>query len=166
MAPNFTTDSLTNKNKKIMKKILFACVIAIVSSMTVFATPKSIVTEKVLKVFHEAFPEVKQTSWYTFDTYYEVFFTNPDNSSCRIDYSPDGIVLSTTRYYTEQKLPPAIRAKVNEKYPGKKLFGITEVSNSQNVTYNIVLEDEKNWYNIESDATGIIKLDKKLEKTD
>ena len=57
--------------------------------------------------------------------------------------APDGIVLSTTRYYTEQNLSPAIRAKVNEKYPGKKIFGITEVSNSENLTYNIVLEDEK-----------------------
>ena len=54
----------------------------------------------------------------------------------------------------------------SEKYPGKKIFGITEVSNSENLTYNIVLEDEKYWYNIESDATGIIKLNKKLEKTE
>ncbi|KAA9041958.1 hypothetical protein FW778_08065 [Ginsengibacter hankyongi] len=149
-----------------MKKIFFACLVTIVSATSVFAAPKSLVTEKVLKVFHEAFPEVKKPSWYTFDNYYEVYFTNPDNSSCRIDYSPDGILLSTTRYYTEQNLPPAIRAKVNEKYPGKKIFGITEVSNSENVTYNIVLEDNKNWYNIESDATGVIRLNKKLERTE
>ena len=85
-------------------------------------------------------------------------------TSCR-DMSHE-LTLSTTRYYTEQNLSPAIRAKVNEKYPGKKIFGITEVSNSENLTYNIVLEDEKYWYNIESDATGIIKLNKKLEKTE
>jgi hypothetical protein len=149
-----------------MKKIILACLITIVSATSVIAAPKSFVTEKVLKVFHEAFPEVKQPSWYTFDNYYEVYFTNPDNSSCRIDYSPDGIVLSTTRYYTEQNLSPAIRAKVNEKYPGKKIFGITEVSNSENLIYSIVLQDEKYWYNIESDATGVIKLDKKLEKAE
>lgn len=149
-----------------MKKIILASVVAIVSITTVFAYPKSLVTEKVLKVFHESFPEVRQPSWYTFDNYYEVYFTNPDNSSCRIDYSPDGIVLSTTRYYNEQNLSPAIRAKVCEKYPGKKIFGITEVSNSENVTYHIVLEDDKYWYNITSDATGIIKLDKKLERAE
>ena len=149
-----------------MKKIIFACLVTIASSTSIFAAPASLVTEKVLKVFHEAFPEVKQSSWYTFDNYYEVYFTNPDNSSCRIDYSPDGILLSTTRYYTEQNLSPAIRAKVNEKYPGKKIFGVTEVSNSEKVTYNIVLEDDKNWYNIESDATGFIRLNKKLEKTE
>ena len=55
---------------------------------------------------------------------------------------------------------------MNEKYPGKKIFGITEVSDNEKVTYHIVLEDEKYWYNVESDATGVIKLDKKLEKAD
>ena len=126
-----------------MKKIIFVCLDNNLSATSVFAAPYALVTEKVLKVFHEAFPEVKQPIWYTFDNYYEVYFTNPDNSSCRIDYNPDGIVLSTTRYYTEQNLSPAIRAKVNEKYPGKKIFGVTEVSNNENVTYHIVLEDEK-----------------------
>ena len=149
-----------------MKKIICLCLVAIISATSVFAVPASLVTEKVLKVFHETFPEVKQPSWYTFDNNYEVFFTNADNSSCRIDYTPEGIVISTTRYYTEQNLSPVIRAKVNEKYPGKKIFGITEVSNSENVTYYIVLHDDKYWYNIESDATGIMKLNKKLEKTE
>lgn len=124
------------------------------------------VTEKVLKVFHDAFPEVKQPTWYDFDTYYEVYFTNPDNSSCRIDYNPEGVVLSTTRYYTSPNLSPAIRAKVNEKYPGKKIFGITEVSNNENLVYHIVLEDDKNWLTVQSDATGNITLEKKLVKTE
>jgi hypothetical protein len=149
-----------------MKKIIFGCLAAILSATSVFAVPASIVTEKVLKVFHEAFPEVKQPVWYNFDNYYEVYFTNADNSTCRIDYSPDGIVLSTTRYYKSQNLSPAIRAKVNEKYPGKTIFGITEVSNSDMVTYHIVLEDEKYWFNIQSDATGNITLEKKLTKTE
>ena len=148
-----------------MKKILFICLFALVSSASVFAAPRD-VNEKVLKIFREAFPEVKQPSWYTFDNYYEVYFINADNSSCRIDYNTDGTIMSTKRYYSASELSPFIKAKVNEKYPGKKIFGITEVSNSENLTYNIVLEDEKNWYNIESDATGVIKLNKKLEKTE
>jgi len=149
-----------------MKKIISLCLIVIISASSVFAASNNLVTEKVLKVFHEAFPEVKQPMWYAFETYYEVYFDNADNSSCRIDYSPDGIVLSTTRYYTEKDLPPVIRAKVNEKYPRKRIFGITEVSNSENLTYHIVLEDDNNWYNIESDATGMLKLDKKLDKSE
>jgi hypothetical protein len=149
-----------------MKKIIIACFAAFISTTAVFANPVSIVTDKVLKVFHDAFPEVTQPTWYNFDNYYEVYFTNPDNSSCRIDYNPEGIVLSTTRYYTSQNLAPAIRAKVNEKYPGKKIFGITEVSTSDNLTYHIVLEDSKNWLTVQSDATGNITLEKKLIKSE
>jgi hypothetical protein len=149
-----------------MKKFIFVCLAAFISATSVLAAPVSLVTEKVLKVFHDAFPEVTQPTWYNFDNYYEVYFTNADNTSCRIDYNPDGIVLSTTRYYGSQNLPPAIRAKVNEKYPGKKIFGITEVSNSDMVTYHIVLEDSKNWLNIQSDATGNISLEKKLVKSE
>lgn len=147
-----------------MKKIILASVITLFSATTIFAKPSHLVNEKVLKVFHEAFPEVTQPTWYNFDNYFEVFFTNADNTSCRIDYDPDGNVLSTTRYYTAQGLSPAIRAKVFEKYPGKNIFGVTEVSNNEKVVYHIVLQDEKYWYNIESDATGSIRLEKKLLK--
>jgi len=149
-----------------MKRIIFACLAVFVATTAAIAAPASVVTEKVLKVFHDAFPEVTKPTWYNFDNYYEVYFTNPDNSSCRIDYSPEGIVLSTTRYYTSQNLAPAIRAKVNEKYPGKKIFGITEVSNNETLTYHIVLEDDKYWLTVQSDATGNITLEKKLVKTE
>lgn len=149
-----------------MKKIIFVCLAAFISTTSVFAAPASLVTEKVLKVFHDAFPEVTQPTWYNFDNYYEVYFTNADNSSCRIDYNPDGIVLNTLRYYGSQNLAPAIRAKVNEKYPGKKIFGITEVSTSDILTYHIVLEDSKYWLTVQSDATGNISLEKKLVKSE
>lgn len=149
-----------------MKKIIFVCLAAFISTTSVFAAPASLVTEKVLKVFHDAFPEVTQPTWYNFDNYYEVYFTNADNSSCRIDYNPDGIVLKTLRYYGSQNLAPAIRAKVNEKYPGKKIFGITEVSTSDILTYHIVLEDSKYWLTVQSDATGNISLEKKLVKSE
>jgi len=147
-----------------MKKIISFCLIAIMASTAVFAVPSS-VTEKVLKAFHASFPEVKKTTWYTYDNYYEVYFNDSENSSCRIDYTPDGDVISTTRYYSGEDLSPAIKVKVNEKFPGKKIYGVTEVSNVEKIIYNIVLEDENNWYNIESDATGNIRLDQKLRKS-
>ena len=101
-----------------------------------------------------------------YETYYEVVFKNPDNTSCRIDYSPDGVVLSTTRYYSAQDLSPAIRAKVFEKYPGKNIFGITEVSNNEIITYHIVLEDDKNWYNVQSSATRFLTHEMKFGKAE
>lgn len=146
-----------------MKKIICVSLITIFSA-SIFAVPKNIVTEKVLKIFHTAFPEVKQPSWIDYESYYEVYFVTSPTSSCRIDYSPEGAVLRTTRYYGAEDLSPIIRAKVNENYPGRKIFGITEVSNSENFTYHIVLEDAKYWYNIASDITGNTNLESKLLK--
>lgn len=146
-----------------MKKSLLIIAIAFLSATVVNADP---VNEKVLQTFKASFPEVKQTTWYDYDSYYAVYFTNPDNSKCRIEYDFNGNVLSTTRYYDEAGLSPFIRAKVNEKYPGKSIYGVTEVSNGQGLTYNIVLQDENKWYNITSDSMGSLHLDKKMEKAE
>ena len=117
--------------------------------------------KKVLKVFATSFPEVQETTWYNYDTYYSVYFKNTDGSKCRIDYDPEGNIMSTTRYYSAEALSPFIRAKVKRKIsPGKKIFGVTEVSSADELAYHIVLEDEKNWYNIKSDAIGSISLEK------
>ena len=146
-----------------MKKILALCLAAILTTATVSAAP---VTEKVLKVFSTSFPEVQETTWYNYDTYYAVYFKNSDGSKCRIEYDPEGNILATTRYYTEEALSPFIRAKVNQKYPGKQIFGVTEVSSGEALAYHIVLEDENNWYNIKSDPIGVISLEKKMKKAE
>ncbi len=146
-----------------MKKILVICLLAIFSTTVASAIP---VNEKVLKVFASSFPEVQETTWYNYDTYYSVYFKNTDGSKCRIDYNTNGKIISTTRYYSEESLPPFIRGKVNEKFAGKKVFGVTEVSSGDELAYHIVLEDNKNWYNVKSDALGYISLEKKMNKAE
>ena len=146
-----------------MKKLFAICIAAMLTTTSIYAAP---VTEKILKVFTTAFPEVQETTWYNYETYYAVYFKNTDDSKCRIEYDLDGNILSTTRYYSGGALPPFIRGKVNQKYPGKKIFGITEVSSGDEMAYHIVLEDGKNWYNIKSDALGVISLEKKMNKAE
>ncbi len=146
-----------------MKKFLAICLVAILATASVFAVP---VNEKVLKVFATSFPEVQKTTWYNYENYYAVYFQNSDDSKCRIEYDLVGNILSTTRYYSAEALPPFIRGKVNEKFPGKKIFGITEVSSGDELAYHIVLEDGKTCYNIKSDAVGFISLEKKIAKAE
>ena len=146
-----------------MKKILVICLVAVLTTTAASAVP---VNEKVLKVFAISFPEVQETTWYNYDTYYSVYFKNTDDSKCRIDYDTEGNIMSTTRYYSSEALPPFIRGKVNQKFPGKKIFGITEVSSADELAYHIVLEDEATWYNIKSDAIGSISLEKKMVKSE
>ncbi len=149
-----------------MKKIIVVCLFAFVTATSVSAASVNRVNEKVLKVFSTSFPEVLETTWYNYDNYYAVFFKNPDGSKCRIEYDFDGNILSTTRYYSQDALSPFIRAKVNQKYPGKNIFGVTEIASGEELTYYIVLEDEKTWYNVKSDATGFISLEKKMKKAE
>ena len=147
-----------------MKTIYFSCLLMVIFATPMFGRTPYAINEKVLKNFNATFPEAQQPVWNTYDSYYEVYFTKPDRSSYRIDYNFDGDVTRSFRYYGEESLSPFIKAKVSERYPGKKITGITEISSNEEFYYYIVLDDGKNIYNIKSDATGNISLEKRLAK--
>ena len=143
-----------------MKKIFFA--LALLVSTASFATSPE-VDEQVSKQFKETFPAAIEVKWYDYETFYEVVFKNND-ILCRVKYDLRGNIISTRRDYHEKDLSLFIVAKVKEKYAGKKIFGVTEITSSEGVTYNIVLEDEKNWINLNSDESGHISQVQKLKK--
>jgi hypothetical protein len=143
-----------------MKKIFFA--LALLVSTASFATSPE-VDEQVSKQFKETFPAAIEVKWYDYETFYEVVFKNND-ILCRVKYDLKGNIISTRRDYHEKDLSLFIIAKVKEKYAGKKIFGVTEITSSEGVTYNIVLEDDKNWINLNSDESGNISQVQKLKK--
>ena len=142
-----------------MKKMFLA--IAVFASSLAFANPT--VDAKIEKTFKESFPKAEKVTWYENDSYYEVLFTN-NQVTCRMWYDHDGNVTKTERYYKEEGLSPYLLAKLNKKFAGKKVFGVTEVSSESGVTYNIILEDDKKWYQVSADDSGNMHLDKKLLK--
>ena len=143
-----------------MKKIFFA--LALLVSAASFATSPE-VDEQVSKQFKETFPAAIEVKWYDYETFYEVVFKNND-ILCRVKYDLKGNIISTRRDYHEKDLSLFIIAKVKEKYAGKKIFGVTEITSSEGVTYNILLEDDKNWINLNSDESGNISQVQKLKK--
>ena len=143
-----------------MKKLILLLFI-LASTCVAFANPP--VNEKVLKVFKTVFPQIENAKWYEYETYYEVYFDR-DDVKCRIKYDLDGKVLSTLRHYEEKTLPPFLKAKLSQKFAGKKIFGVTEVNSENELTYNIVLEDDKNWIHVQSDATGQMSVTEKFKK--
>lgn len=146
-----------------MKKIIFICSFFLLSSTLIFAYPAAEVNEKVVKIFKTGFPEVKHASWYTHDNYYEVHFRDEDCTT-KINYDFSGNLLSTLCYYNGTELPAFIRAKLCSKYSGKSIHGVTELTTQDDHSYQIVLEDEKFWYNVESDDTGHLRLKHKFKK--
>ena len=143
-----------------MKKILFALAL-LVSTISFAKSPE--VDEQVSKRFKETFPTAIEVKWYDYETFYEVVFKNND-ILCRVKYDLKGNIISTRRDYHEKDLSLFIVAKVKEKYAGKKIFGITEITSTEGVIYNIVLEDDKNWINLNSDESGNISQVQKLKK--
>lgn len=143
-----------------MKKILLTA--AFFVSIATYAAPPEI-SEKVLKAFKETFSNAEQVVWDEYDTYYSVKFKQTAIDT-RVKYDKNGEIMETTRYYFEQNLPPFILAKIKKRYADKKVFGVTEISSDAELSYYIVLEDEKNWLTIKADAYGSLQVHEKLKK--
>jgi hypothetical protein len=143
-----------------MKKILLTLVIACTASFAFAAPP---VSDKVLKLFKDIFPAVQDAKWYEFENYYQVYF-DKDDVKCRIKYDFDGKIISTVRYYGESLVCPFLKAKLAQKFPGKKIFGVTEMTSENEMTYDFVLEDDKSWTQVRSDATGQMSVTEKFKK--
>jgi hypothetical protein len=143
-----------------MKKMFLA--LAVFGSVLGYAADPS-VDDKIEKNFKAAFPKAEKVTWYENESYYEVLFTN-NQVTCRLWYDINGNVTKTERYYKEEGLSPYLVAKLNKKFAGKKIFGVTEVVSDHGINYTIILEDEKKWYHVNADGTGNLQLDKKFIK--
>jgi hypothetical protein len=147
-----------------MKKILYLAVLLTGFAATA-ATPPTI-SEKVLKAFKETFTTAENVTWEEFD-----------NSNCQANFKQneiivkamfdnDGNLLETIRYYGEKNLPANILAKLKKKYPGKEIFGVTELVSETEVSYYVSLKDEKNWINVKSDPYANIQQLEKFKNAD
>jgi len=143
-----------------MKKIFFG--IALLVSTASFASNPP-VNEKISKIFKETFPHVNNVKWYEYESFYEVLFQS-NEVACRVKYDLNGKVISVRRDYYEKDLPLYIKVKVKEKYTSKKVFGVTEISSEEGTQYNIILQDEKHWTTVKSDASGNMSVVQKLRK--
>lgn len=122
------------------------------------------VNEKVLKAFQQMFPTIENPQWFEYDDG-DVAYFDMGRVKCRIKYDFDGKMMSVRRDYYQESLCPFIRAAVQEKYPGKQIYGVTEITSSEEMTYYIILQDDKHWYHVHSDALGNVYMDKKLQKS-
>ena len=147
-----------------MKKIMLIAVI--ITSITSFdANTPAAVNEKVLKPFKETFTVAEDITWHEYDDYVQANFRQ-NQIQVRAMYNEDGQLLRTTRYYGESNLLPNITAKLKKKYNGKEIFGVTEVSSSEEVTFVINLKDEDHWYIVKSDVYGNLTQTDKFKRAD
>ena len=147
-----------------MKKIIFLYFISIIASTGIFAKPAPGAPEKIKEVFYHQFPQIKNPVFFDSGDFYEVYFKKDNNVTERVYLNLNGEITGTIEYYKENGLEPFIREKINKKYQGKTIFGISEVRSNSEHFYRIVLQDNKNWFIVKSNATGSTVIERKLDK--
>jgi hypothetical protein len=141
-----------------MKKIL-----AITASFFLFCTAFAAPNVKVLNAFNKTFQNVTDVNWQDVNENFEANFSQ-NNIVYRVMYDKDANVLKSIRYYYGKTLPIFIQAKLQKKYDGKKVFGVTEITTDSEITYYIILEDANHWTHVQSDGYGNMFIDKKYRK--
>ena len=144
-----------------MKKLLIF--LSLFAALTAAAAEPPEVNAKVLKAFNETFVKATDVVWHEMQNSYEAHFKQSDIVT-RAVYDTEGNLLRTTRYYSEENLPINILSKLKKRYTGKSVFGVTEVTTEEDVSYYITLQDEKNWYIVTADNWGTLELTKKFRK--
>lgn len=144
-----------------MKKVFLLA--GLFAAITAFAAPDP--SEKVLKAFNETFKSAKDITWHNYQDYMQANF-KVDEIQVRAQYSDDGTLIKTIRYYGASNLLPTIVAKLNKKYPGKEIYGVTESVCEEEVCFIINLKDDNNWYVIKSDMFGNLTQTDKFKRAD
>jgi len=146
-----------------MKKLLVLTCALLVVSLSFAYTPRSI-DEKLLHAFNNSFPRAEKVSWQESDQVYIVSFVDNGIRS-RITYHKDGTITSYMRYYFEESLPVNVRLAVKKEFPGKKVWGVVEISSLPDTDgrdadkglethYYIKLEGPSNWTTVKMDNNG------------
>jgi len=144
-----------------MKKYLFFIYFLIVGFNSMASS--TTINEKLIQSFKESYPHAASVNWLEYPETYAVYFEE-DGVKATIHYNKDGSFLSAIRYYSEEKLPYYLIASLKAKFPGKKIYCVTEISNPNEITYYIKLEDAKTWRTIKADSDGNIIVIEKFNK--
>jgi hypothetical protein len=123
------------------------------------------VSEKILTSFNNVFPSAENSKWTEDKHGYFVSFTQ-FGILTKVAYNHRGDFQYALRYYKEENLPISILMNVREKFEIKKIFGVVEVSTTEDVEYYIKLEDTKNIYGIMVTSGGDVTVKEQFERND
>ncbi|MEO6000176.1 MAG: hypothetical protein ABIN89_25285 [Chitinophagaceae bacterium] len=138
--------------------LVFSCLLLLTASSFAYLP-----NEKVLKSFESIFNNPQDVKWFDKPDCYEVSFIQSDIRA-NVKFDPEGNFMGSTRYYKEQNLPTSILCKLKKRYSDRNIFGVTEISTSDEVNYYIKLEDDKSWVTVKVNGNGQMELIEKYRK--
>ena len=142
-----------------LNKIILTVAIALLGTFHVTAAP----SESLVQLFNRTFPDAKYVRWAEQEGLYVVSFTRND-AQCRIWYDKEGSLVYSLKYCQETELPMKVLLAVKKRYHDKHIDGVTELTNKNGVTYEVVLSDEKKWYVVNATAYADVSLKYALRK--
>lgn len=150
-----------------MKKmlVLMISVASIFSSYTLSAKPaETEVSGRIQAAFTKAFTGAQDVKWYSDDanTYTAKFTINTSKVTAYFD--KEGKLLSTRRIITADQLPLTVSVALQQRYPGQKVYGITEFEKDGALNYYITLEGEKHWTIVKANVDGDLNVHQRLKK--
>ena len=148
-----------------MKKIILSAALLVSIVAVASVRPDDEVNEKVLKAFNETFSKAQDVVWHEYENTYQANF-HLDNIQIRAQYDEEGSLIRTIRYYGERELLPNVVSSLKKKYSGREIFGVTETTSEQEVTFLVTLKDENNWYVVKSDVYGNLQQTEKFKRAD
>jgi hypothetical protein len=152
-----------------MKKfsILFSLFLIVIHS---YGSGPGIVDPKFLAAFASGFPKAQHVSWIENTGTYHVCFRE-NGLLARVIYAKDRSFVRLIRYYAYENVPYQVDHIMKKEFPGKKIFGVTEVStilhdgNAMWIVYDIVIDDVKKWIFVRLDIDGRFMVRKVLIKS-
>lgn len=142
-----------------LNKLILTVAIALLGTFHVTAAP----SESLLQLFNRTFPDAKYVKWAEEEGFYIVSFTRND-SQCRIWYDKEGSLVYSLKYCQETELPMKVLLAVKRRYHDKQIEGVTELTNKNGVTYEVVLSDAKKWYVVNATSYADVSLKYALRK--
>jgi hypothetical protein len=121
------------------------------------------INEKVLKAFKETFRNATEVQWHEYETSYQVNFRHNDIATSVV-YDKEGNILEARRHSKEDILPLIIREKLKKRFSGKQVWGVTELVVRDQTSYRIVLHDDKKWYVLDCDSSGVLFVRERFNK--
>jgi hypothetical protein len=133
-----------------MKKTVLAVAITMLS-LSAAATP----SDPLIRLFSRTFPDAKYIRWTEEREYYLVTFTQND-TRCMIWYDKEDTFVYSLRYCQENELPLHVLLAVKKRYHDKHIDGVTEITTQHDVTYTLILSDNKKLSVVDVTALGEI----------
>lgn len=127
--------------------------LAFPASYLIVSEPKLAVSEKLLQEFRESFPHAERINWQELNNEYIVSFVEQGILN-RITYKKNGDFIHSFRNYGEHDLPYYLVNSLKKKYPGQKIFGVTEITTVSDIAYFVKLEGPKYWITVSLNSEG------------